>query len=249
MEQTVPGTLVIDTDGGVDDILACLAAARRGVRTLVTTVGGNVSAAQAAQNIAQFTAFPVTVGIDPPGWTAEHRHGIDGVNGRSDGEYRRVDEDAVGVLRGALQDPRTTVAALGPLTTLAAALGTLSPEHVRARVVALGGVADCPPGVRDTNVAADPAAARAVAETVPDLTWVGLREAADRTRTPLTMVSASGAGELAGAFAARTATAWRPVWGGQDAAFYDVAVVEAAFGVVAADRVRQSVSATLHEIM
>ncbi len=241
-------TLVIDTDGGVDDVLACLVAERHGVRTLVTTVGGNVSAEQAAQNIAQFTALPVAVGIDPPAWQAGFRHGPDGVGGRSDRIRRRVDEDAPGVLRGALQDPHTTVACVGPLTNIAAAARRLDPGHLRARVIALGGVADCPPGLRDTNVAADPPAARFVASRLPRFAWLGLRQAAERTRTPVSTVAASGAAKLAGAVAERTAAAWRTVWGGQDAAFYDVAVVCAALGVVETGEVRDAVAAALRAV-
>jgi inosine-uridine nucleoside N-ribohydrolase len=244
----VNGALVIDTDGGVDDVLACLTAEHSHPRTLVTTVGGNVSAAQAAQNIAQFTALPVAVGVDPPDRVPGYRHGTDGVNGCSDGVRRRVDEDAVGVLRGALQDPRTTVAALGPLTNVAAAAGTLAPGDLRARVLALGGIMDCPPGLQDTNVAADVTAARFTASRIPQFTWLGLRDAAERTRTPLTTVAASGAAELARAVAQRTAAAWGTVWGGQDAAFYDVAVVCAALGVTDAAAVRGAVSAALDAV-
>ena len=171
-------SLVIDTDGGVDDAIALMLALshvqkRTDVQIAgVTTVGGNVSAAQAAHNVdkiltrfGQGVVCPVYVGCSepmvarsfPPGWPG---HGNDGLGGdecvgpaaatasstaatpRDDGI---ASSHAVEALLRMVRDADgiIDIVALGPLTNIAMAI-KLDPGWAArlGRLVVMGGAAD-----------------------------------------------------------------------------------------------------------
>jgi len=167
--------LLIDTDGGVDDalaLMAALSARRRGACTIdsITTVHGNVTAAQAADNVERVLwahhaasvdsfehicvavgAEAALVGIGPiPGrWPG---HGSDGLGAATlpamlPAARRRAPAGvhaAVHIVNRCRQRPgELTLVALGPLTNLALALRLEPklPQLVR-RVVVMGGTTE-----------------------------------------------------------------------------------------------------------
>lgn len=221
-----PQTLVVDTDGGVDDAVACLVAADLLdlPHVTFTSVGGNVSAHQAAQNVAQVTGRQVHIGADPPGLVQHERHGRDGLHGHWDGQDRALAGGAQHVLVRALQDAGAAIACIGPLTNLAQASKAVGSESIRATVFALGGTAGAPAAICDTNVQLDPVSAHEVADTVQ---WISLREAAERSRTPLSSIVNRSDWKWVRPFAQRTSAAWS--WT-ESFPLYDVAVVCAAVG-------------------
>lgn len=221
----------MDTDGGVDDCVAALVACNLdGIEVAFTSVGGNVSAGQAAQNICQMTGRRVHCGGDPPGWDAEHRHGVDGIHGAWDRTTRPVSDDAVDVLAAALHTPGTAIACLGPLTNIAAAVDTVGGiEEVdkSVRIVALGGVVGGPDGLRDTNVDLDKHAAQLVS---PVLEWVSLPEAAHLSATNSSFAASSRAWSFIKKFAHRTESVWHSVLPQGVFPLYDAAIVTTAAG-------------------
>ncbi|MEL4165095.1 nucleoside hydrolase [Corynebacterium bovis] len=220
--------LVIDTDGGVDDLVAIDVAKRLYDGELtVTTVGGNVSAAQAAQTVAFANNEVASVGQNPPGWTPEHRHGVDGMHGMWDGQKRSIDPTpAVDRLAEVMTDKGGAIACIGPLTNIASAIDKVerSCGVVRATIYALGGLSGAPRGLRDTNVYADRSAAKMSSRLVK---WVSMKEAALMTKTSVADVKDTPSWKWVYPFAERTSVTW-----GWDGHFplYDVAVVCAALG-------------------
>lgn len=155
----------VDTDGGIDDALAllALAASPRVQLVGVSTVAGNVTAAQAAANAAAIVqhagaAVPVYVGGSAtPGRDPDCRHGVDGLG---DTHLGRADLVAVGsgvdrlLIAVAGRPGALHVLGLGPATNLAAAVQQ-SPR-LPSRLGSLTLVAGTRPGVRDTNTWCDP---------------------------------------------------------------------------------------------
>lgn len=176
--------LLIDTDPGIDDAAAimCALASRRMKLVALTTVAGNLPAADGAANALRIltacgrTDIPVHVGVDRPllvervhsrqtalgAWTdvlapaplcgVAPGHAVDAI---------------VAAARAAYADGSSlTVCAIGPLTNIALAL-RLYPDIARclARIVMMGG-AFFVPGMRtpwaEFNVYADPHAAQIV---------------------------------------------------------------------------------------
>lgn len=179
--------IVIDTDPGVDDMVAILAAlAEPGFDIAgITTVGGNVSLAATTRNALRILALawrddvPVYMGAESPlDLSARHVHGEDGLGGCDwpDAPFAAQDTEAVSFLGGLRS--RYTLACLGPLTNVAALLRE-RPEAAAFidRIVLMGGgfgthSFDAAGGVvhsrgnvidnAEFNVHADPEAARVV---------------------------------------------------------------------------------------
>lgn len=219
----VNSPVIIDTDGGVDDVLALRLALLLNPSLLsITTVGGNVSAFQAAQTVSFMTGVPAHVGLNPPSWEPEGRHGQDGIHGHWDGCERSVaSHDAVDVIAKALVTPGAVIACLGPLTNVAAALRMVDdPSKVQAEtIVALGGVQSAPAGVRDTNRMLDVMAAEECDEF---LTWVSMADAANRSAIKIADVQKSSDWSWIAPFAHRTSQTWG--WPDQFPV-YDAAIV------------------------
>lgn len=179
--------IVIDTDPGVDDMVAILAAlAEPGFDIAgITTVGGNVSLAATTRNALRILALawrddvPVYRGAESPlDLSARHVHGEDGLGGCDwpEAPFGAEETPAVSFLGGLRE--RYTLACLGPLTNVAALLrerpdaaayverivlmgggfGTYSFEALNGPVHSRGNVIDD----AEFNIHADPEAARVV---------------------------------------------------------------------------------------
>jgi purine nucleosidase len=182
--------LIIDTDPGVDDAHAILLAlAHPDTRVeAITTVNGNVGVEQTTANALKILDaagrdVPVYRGCDRPLISRElpavHVHGQDGLGdcGLPASSKKPQAEHAVQALvRLANQNPgELTLAAIGPLTNLAAAL-CLDPDLPKKfrRLVVMGG-AIYSRGNTDTvtaefNIHTDPEAAAMVFSSWPMLT-------------------------------------------------------------------------------
>ncbi|MEU0882086.1 nucleoside hydrolase [Lentzea sp. NPDC005914] len=124
--------LIIDTDPGVDDAFAIALAARSPEVKLVglTTVFGNVGLELTTRNALRLLAYlgraevPVVEGFEGPAGAADV-HGEDGLGGQAhtlpDNEKGVYGDDPVRFFADNL-GPRTVVAAIGPLTNIAAVL-------------------------------------------------------------------------------------------------------------------------------
>lgn len=177
-------TLLIDSDGGIDDIVGLWwAAAQADVEIAgVTAVWGNVGAAQAASNLQRVlhlagrAQVPVGVGADEP-WRdapelspAAFIHGDDGMGntGRSPAPLPAPSEPAVDLLRRIVDDRpgEVVLVTLGPLSNIAAVLEADPTWATRvARLVVMGGTVVAQGNampVGEANVAHDPHASAAV---------------------------------------------------------------------------------------
>ena len=179
-------SLVIDTDGGIDDAVALWwALSQPGIEVAaVLATRGNVGAAGAAANVSRILAaagradVPVALGEDgpvgptPPPTRAGHPHGVDGLGGHADrwptGGAGALAEPAPELLARLAQERggELDLVTIGPLSTLAAALrGDAGlPARVRSLTVMGGcvtGGGDARPPA-ETNVAHDPTAASEV---------------------------------------------------------------------------------------
>ena len=127
----MPQKLIIDTDPGVDDMVAILAALHAEDIDLLalTTVGGNVGIETTTANALRILArgghpeLPVHPGL-AGAHTAEHVHGDDGLSGCPWplSAHLAQPEHAVDYLARTLNNKEITLACLGPLTNLAAVL-------------------------------------------------------------------------------------------------------------------------------
>lgn len=188
--------MIIDCDTGIDDSLAILFALNRpDVRVMaITTVFGNVSAQQAAENSIRLIELaqvgydiPVAVGASDSlrGSSALAPVHIHGVNGIGDVELppsskKVVDENAVDLLiRLARKHPNElTLVTLGRMTNLARALEKEAnlPNLIK-RVVSMGGAVNHSGNtgpLSEANVTGDPEATDQVLMAGFDMTMVGL---------------------------------------------------------------------------
>lgn len=186
--------LILDTDPGIDDALAIIAACRcREAEILgVSTVAGNLSLDRVSANAAALLALLGSTARVYPGASgplygkfrgAESIHGSDGLGGwslrpephRIEGHYHGAEF----IARTAVAFPgQVTLVALGPLTNLALALAH-HPRETRqlAAVVVMGGALWVPGNVTpvaEFNIWADPDAAELVFNSGLDITMVGL---------------------------------------------------------------------------
>jgi purine nucleosidase len=195
--------LIIDADPGIDDavaiLLAIASAAELTVRAIVT-VAGNAPVEQTASNarrvceLACRRDIPVYAGCSRPMrrplLTGEDVHGESGLGDVELPESTTPSkEDGVEFLirtLSASDDGAITLAALGPLTNVAATL-TAAPGLTRKlrEVVVMGGAFDEPGNITqwaEYNVYADPEAAAIVLESGVAVTMIPL----DVTHTALT---------------------------------------------------------------
>ena len=179
--------LILDTDGGVDDAQALLMLIAGGrPPDAITTVFGNVSLADATENILAVLAvagadIPVHPGAAEPlaqeRIEARHVHGEDGLGGapRPDRRADIAGSDAVGFLGAALLDAAgrgdpIDLLMVGPLTNLALVLQAV-PEAVRGigQLTVMGGTVfgrgNVTPAA-EFNIFSDPEAA-AIALSAP----------------------------------------------------------------------------------
>jgi len=184
-------SLLIDTDGGSDDVVALIMALRSAdVRVrAITIVAGNVPVEQATQNVLYTielcgTDTPVFAGAAKPLLrelvTAQWFHGKDGL---ADHDYapksRRADSrhavDAI--IECALTNPGIEILTLGPLTNVALAVAR-EPKIINAigRCVVMGGAPCCEGNVTpaaEFNIWVDPEAAKMVFRAGIKLEMVG----------------------------------------------------------------------------
>ena len=173
-------TLLIDTDGGSDDVVALIMALRsRDVRVAaITTVAGNVEVGQATKNVLYTVELcgaetPVHVGAAGPLvrelTTAQWFHGKDGLGDHGYAQKSRTTEatDAVdAIIQTVLANPGIEILTLGPLTNVALAIRK-EPKIIPAigRLVVMGGAPCCEGNVTpaaEFNVWVDPEAAKMV---------------------------------------------------------------------------------------
>jgi len=177
----MPRKVIIDCDPGIDDALALTLAlfdSRLDVAA-VTAVAGNVSADRATLNVQAIVErldpprYPrlgaATAAEDVPYTDGRHLHGPDGLGGaglevsklaRQHPSEKLISDE----VRAAPGD--ITIVCLGPLTNVARAVAR-EPDLVDliSRVVIRGGTINCVGDVTpcaESNIYADPAAARAI---------------------------------------------------------------------------------------
>ena len=217
--MTKPVRLIIDTDPGVDDVVAILMAlAAPGAEVVgLTTVGGNVSLARATRNAlallqaARRPEIPVARGAARPlrgrYSPSVAFHGPGGLSVRlPNPAIRLVSQSAVDFMADRLsRHPRgITLVALGPLTNLARLLqrrpGALNLAH---RIVVMGGAVDTPGNVTpkaEFNFHSDPMAADMVLSSGLPVTLADLaacRQVAINRQEALQLKSTHPLGQLA----------------------------------------------------
>ena len=198
--------LVIDTDPGVDDAHAIMAAfAHPGARVeAMTTVAGNVSLEQTTTNVCTILDVlgqgeqdvPVYAGCDRPMVgpviDAGYFHGTDGLgdSGYPRSQRKVSDEHAVNALirLGDESPGELTLVAIGPLTNVAMAtrLDPTLPQKYE-RLVVMGGTIRGTGNVTtaaEFNIHADPEAAAVVFDAWPGLTLLSWETAMDHGFTP-----------------------------------------------------------------
>lgn len=188
----VQNSVVIDTDPGIDDVVALALAARSpelDVAT-VTTSYGNATLAATTRNAKQLLRLagradiPVEPGSDRPLErplvTAPETHGETGVGHAAVDDEERVETDPTVILRvfERLAEPVTLVT-LGPLTNLAHALRAdqeLVRRGLRRHIGMFGNINERGNANRwaDFNAWCDPEAVKLVLEAGLETTMVGL---------------------------------------------------------------------------
>ena len=184
-------TLLIDTDGGSDDVVALIMALRSSdVRvSAITGVAGNVPVEQATRNVLYTVELcgaetPVCSGAAKPLLrelvTAQWFHGSDGLgdHGYAPASRRADSRHAVdAIIQTVLSSPGIEIITLGPLTNLALAINR-EPRIVNAigRCVVMGGAPCCEGNVTpaaEFNIWVDPEAAKIVFRAGLPLEMVG----------------------------------------------------------------------------
>ena len=184
-------SLLIDTDGGSDDVVALIMASRSANVHVpaITIVAGNVPVEQATQNVLYTvelcgTDTPVFAGAAKPLLrelvTAQWFHGNDGLDDHGYApKSRRADSlhavDAI--IERALANPGIEILTLGPLTNIALAVAR-EPKIINAigRCVVMGGAPCCEGNVTpaaEFNIWVDPEAAKIVFRAGMKLEMVG----------------------------------------------------------------------------
>jgi purine nucleosidase len=173
-------TLLIDTDGGSDDVVALIMALRSSTVCVaaITVIAGNVPVEQATRNVL-YTAelcgvqTPVYTGAAKPLLrelvTAEWFHGKDGLGDHGYAPVSRKQESAHAVdaiIQRVLANPGIEIVTLGPLTNLALAIGK-EPRIIKGigRCIVMGGAPCCEGNVTpaaEFNIWVDPEAAKMV---------------------------------------------------------------------------------------
>jgi purine nucleosidase len=173
-------TLLIDTDGGSDDVVALVMALRSSTVCVaaITVIAGNVPVEQATRNVL-YTAelcgaqTPVYTGAAKPLLrelvTAEWFHGKDGLGDHGYAPVSRKQESAHAVdaiIQRVLANPGIEIVTLGPLTNLALAIGK-EPRIIKGigRCIVMGGAPCCEGNVTpaaEFNIWVDPEAAKMV---------------------------------------------------------------------------------------
>jgi len=173
-------TLLIDTDGGSDDVVALIMALRSpAVRVAaITVIAGNVPVEQATRNVLYTVELsgaqtPVYAGAAKPLlrelMTAEWFHGKDGLGDHGYAPASRKTESAHAVdaiIQTVQVNPGIEIVTLGPLTNLALAIGK-EPRIIKAigRCIVMGGAPCCEGNVTpaaEFNIWVDPEAAKMV---------------------------------------------------------------------------------------
>jgi inosine-uridine nucleoside N-ribohydrolase len=173
-------TLLIDTDGGSDDVVALIMALRSPtVRVAaITVIAGNVPVELATRNVLYTVELcgarnPVYTGAARPLLrelvTAEWFHGNDGLGDHGYAPVSRGEESAHAVdaiIQTVLANPGIEIVTLGPLTNLALAIGK-EPRIIKGigRCIVMGGAPCCEGNVTpaaEFNIWADPEAAKMV---------------------------------------------------------------------------------------
>ncbi|GII82532.1 nucleoside hydrolase [Sphaerisporangium siamense] len=222
-----PRRVVVDTDMGIDDACALLYLAGRPEAEVVavTSVAGNCPEPQAVRNIGYVTRLlgleaPVARGArEPlPGAPPASRtaHGADGLGDVVAGARPMpavTGESAAALLvRLAAERPgELDLLALGPLTNLALAARADPEVLTRFRtVVVMGGSGPRERRASDTNVAGDPAAARAVmAAPRRELVLVGVNVTGTALLPDAGLDALRAAGTPVAGFAAAILAAYR----------------------------------------
>jgi non-specific riboncleoside hydrolase len=186
--------IIIDTDPGIDDAAAILAAlhCEELEIALITTVAGNVSAAQTTENALRLLKFagkrvPVAKGCERPLLAplrnAAHVHGETGMGGYEFPflceDDKPLEQHAVNAMRDEIfrGGGKTTLVPIGPLTNIAL-LFCLYPEckaRVERIVMMCGSAArgnDAP--MAEFNALADPEAAKIVFDSGVEIVMCGL---------------------------------------------------------------------------
>lgn len=195
-------SLLIDTDPGCDDALALLLALESNLDVIgLSTVAGNAPIEDTTRNTLALLDFldsdlPVACGAERPlvkrQDTAEFIHGEGGLKGDLP-EPSREPVDLSGaefIVEKAREDGNLTVAAIGPLTNLALALG-IEPDlpELLDEVLVMGGAVYAPGNrtpAAEANLHADPDAASRVLQSL-DPTFVGLGVTIRATLDPATL--------------------------------------------------------------
>ena len=189
-----PLTVIIDTDPGVDDLLAILLAFNSSELQVdaLTTIGGNCSLADATRNalrtleVAARPDIPVYKGAARPlkgrYVYARYFHGPRGLTGRlPEPRIAAADHpDAIGAIASRIESARTpiTLIALGPLTNVARLI-MRHPDAAKgiSTLVVMGGAVDVPGNVTpyaEFNTYSDPEAAEIVFRSGLDVRLIGL---------------------------------------------------------------------------
>src|SRR5215469_1892476 len=189
--QSMTRILLIDTDGGSDDVVALIMALRSSaVRVAaITVIAGNVPVEQATQNVLYTVELckadtPVFAGAGKPLLrelvTAQWFHGKDGLgdHGYAPSRLRADSRHAIeAIIQTVLSNPGIEILTLGPLTNLALAINR-EPRIVKAigRCVVMGGAPCCEGNVTpaaEYNIWVDPEAAKTVFRAGLPLEMVG----------------------------------------------------------------------------
>lgn len=209
----------IDTDPGIDDALAILAAlGGPGLEVAgITTVAGNVGLGLTTRNAGRLLAvagrpdIPVVPGAERPlardpletGWV----HGADGLGGADlpDPLKAPLGDHAPDWLAARLAEAPARILALGPMTNLARLLDDHPQAAARIEgITAMGGAIAAPGNVgtrAEFNIAWDPEAAAIVIGSGVPLTLVSL-DVTRQVRAGRDWVGALGGSAAAGAAAA-----------------------------------------------
>jgi purine nucleosidase len=183
--------LLIDTDGGSDDVVALIMALRSpDVHvSAITVIAGNVPVDQATRNVLCTVELceshtPVYSGAEQPLLrelvTAQWFHGKDGLGDHGYAATSRVADSLHAVdamIQTVLSNPEIEIITLGPLTNLALAIKR-EPKIINGirRCVVMGGAPSCEGNVTpaaEFNIWVDPEAAKIVFRAGLPLEMVG----------------------------------------------------------------------------